>query len=494
MYSVTTWAVWVEVSIGQGRTGSTPAPVLLTATSVVGAGLYILLNSCYTVAVFTDPGSPLKGPRSKTQGSYSVLPTTEPTVDDRDIPTITVSSTGAARFCKKCHTPKPDRTHHCSTCKRCVLKMDHHCPWLATCLGFHNYKPFVLFLIYTSLFCWICFGSATWWMWKNLFEESQYLEEFAPVNVILLSVIAGIIGLVLTGFTSWHLYLCARGQTTIERLEKTRYLSGVRSRVERNRQGQQHHHATTAEGVAATLQRAGEQILEFHANAVPGASRFEEGEEHASPVPSVRTGEAAPLPRHPPDDTDTPAQRALRRTYASVEEQRERDRYEEYLDDKESEKLPNAFDLGWRRNLSHVFGPKPFLWFLPVCNTTGDGWRWEVSPEWVLASEEAARRKAERIAQQPPSDGVRIRGVGGPGSGLYDHNVHADEDSRYAMSMQTLRGHGHPPARFGRARQRRDFDAAEDGAEVDSFEVSSDEDTDQAWEDRNQSRTWRSWD
>ena len=30
-------------------------------------------------------------------------------------------------ICKKCISPKPPRTHHCSVCKTCVLKMDHHC-------------------------------------------------------------------------------------------------------------------------------------------------------------------------------------------------------------------------------------------------------------------------------------------------------------------------------------------------------------------------------
>lgn len=32
------------------------------------------------------------------------------------------------RRCRKCDGPKPERTHHCSVCKRCVLLMDHHCP------------------------------------------------------------------------------------------------------------------------------------------------------------------------------------------------------------------------------------------------------------------------------------------------------------------------------------------------------------------------------
>lgn len=37
---------------------------------------------------------------------------------------ITAKRDGRPRFCQKCQYPKPDRAHHCSTCKRCVLKMD----------------------------------------------------------------------------------------------------------------------------------------------------------------------------------------------------------------------------------------------------------------------------------------------------------------------------------------------------------------------------------
>lgn len=33
----------------------------------------------------------------------------------------------AVSICKKCIKPKPPRTHHCSVCNKCILKMDHHC-------------------------------------------------------------------------------------------------------------------------------------------------------------------------------------------------------------------------------------------------------------------------------------------------------------------------------------------------------------------------------
>lgn len=57
------------------------------------------------------------------------------------------------RYCEKCTHIKPDRAHHCSVCGTCVLKMDHHCPWVNNCVSFTNYKFFILFLGYAFLYC-----------------------------------------------------------------------------------------------------------------------------------------------------------------------------------------------------------------------------------------------------------------------------------------------------------------------------------------------------
>uniref|UniRef100_A0A0G4HDL0 Palmitoyltransferase n=1 Tax=Chromera velia CCMP2878 TaxID=1169474 RepID=A0A0G4HDL0_9ALVE len=67
-----------------------------------------------------------------------------------------------AKRCRKCKCPKPPRTHHCSTCNRCIFKMDHHCPWVNNCVGLRNQKHFLLFLFYVFLMCFLSIGLLGW--------------------------------------------------------------------------------------------------------------------------------------------------------------------------------------------------------------------------------------------------------------------------------------------------------------------------------------------
>lgn len=65
---------------------------------------------------------------------------------------LALKVTGGMHSCQVCSVYKPARAHHCSRCMRCVLKYDHHCPWIGQCVGFFNYKLYLLFVGYTHVF------------------------------------------------------------------------------------------------------------------------------------------------------------------------------------------------------------------------------------------------------------------------------------------------------------------------------------------------------
>ncbi|KAH9768468.1 putative protein S-acyltransferase 15 [Citrus sinensis] len=101
------------------------------------------------------------------------------------------------RQCDKCSAYKPPRAHHCKVCRRCVLRMDHHCLWINNCVGHWNYKAFFLLVFYAT-------------------SGSIYSMVFCGTVVLALSLILGTL-------LGWHIYLIIHNMTTIE------YHEGIRA-------------------------------------------------------------------------------------------------------------------------------------------------------------------------------------------------------------------------------------------------------------------------
>jgi palmitoyltransferase ZDHHC3/7/25 len=132
---------------------------------------YILFNGgsifsmyCHMATMFTDPGSV---PRESVPLADDVA--------EQDFTAVTMEKGGRSvgnrirsestsiniptmirkyrKFCKRCKAFKPTRAHHCSICGRCIVKMDHHCPWVNNCVGIGNQKLFLLFLLSVNIIC-----------------------------------------------------------------------------------------------------------------------------------------------------------------------------------------------------------------------------------------------------------------------------------------------------------------------------------------------------
>ncbi|ETW05872.1 hypothetical protein H310_03530 [Aphanomyces invadans] len=114
--------------------------------------------------------------------------------------------------CRSCHKPKPSRAHHCSICKMCVVKMDHHCPWVGNCVGLRNYKYFFLFVLYGAVTCsWIVLR-----LFEPFFRAVHHMDSTLPLHAILAYVMAASVTLSLSLFVCFHSYLIWNGQSTLE--------------------------------------------------------------------------------------------------------------------------------------------------------------------------------------------------------------------------------------------------------------------------------------
>ncbi|KAJ1935140.1 Palmitoyltransferase, partial [Kickxella alabastrina] len=140
------------------------------------------------------------------------------------------------RYCRQCRAFKPPRAHHCTDCERCVLKMDHHCPWTNNCVGYHNQAHFLRFVYtvdVTCVFALALHGLRLWELVVDSINGTYYVRQPTQAEVAFLIInmtLAGLVLLFVGILSGYHAYLVGSNTTTIESREKSRVEKLVRQR------------------------------------------------------------------------------------------------------------------------------------------------------------------------------------------------------------------------------------------------------------------------
>ncbi|KAI8391478.1 DHHC palmitoyltransferase-domain-containing protein [Radiomyces spectabilis] len=143
--------------------------------------------------------------------------------------------------CRTCRLKKPARSKHCSMCKGCIGRLDHHCAWINRCVGHNNQRYFFLFLFSLSEFCiygtYLCFQIYRSMIIETGLDQAMILDSatgapkrisFRKAMIVILQrdriigsigILAMVVAVVVFGFLIYQLYLTAQGLTTNEAIK-----------------------------------------------------------------------------------------------------------------------------------------------------------------------------------------------------------------------------------------------------------------------------------
>lgn len=135
-------------------------------------------------------------------------------------------------YCPFCQLNSPPRSFHCHICDTCILKRDHHCIFGGKCVGYKNYRFYIMMVVYL----WIGAVYANVYHFQYVdsvaggFKIASFFTMFMPFVMLIFGYASGyqfyvlflagisIFSLCLfTGLLIFQVRLISKGQVTYER-------------------------------------------------------------------------------------------------------------------------------------------------------------------------------------------------------------------------------------------------------------------------------------
>jgi len=123
------------------------------------------------------------------------------------------------KWCSTCQIVRPPRASHCSSCDHCVLRFDHHCPFVNNCVAQRNYAFFNGFTSSTLCLALIVLPLIFWWVTSSFDSKAgggMFDDSVIRFLMLILGIAVSGVAVALLGLWSYHIFLVATNQTTKE--------------------------------------------------------------------------------------------------------------------------------------------------------------------------------------------------------------------------------------------------------------------------------------